>query len=240
MTINIWKRKVSIGWPVIMVGIYLLITVTLFLAYVFYEMPKKMEPIVTGTVTGAFVALIQYLWSWAEASGAGKLKELKVTNVLLTRDEANYYGRMIGDSFSRIDLMGVTAKRFLEDFADSGSPREERKVLLRALERKVKIRILVASGSGLANDSESLKKAMHAKEALSHLSANYPNFEYGYYNHKPAHSIVLVDDSCIVGPSFEGRPSQHTPAIQMESSSPLVRVYLDHFEEEWRIKQPSI
>lgn len=240
MKISIWKKKVSLGWPAIMVGIYLLITVVLFGAYVLFDIPKKLEPIVTGTVTGAFVALIQFLWSWAEADGAGKLRDLKVTNVLLTRDDASYYGRMINESFYRIDLMGVTAKRFLEDFAANESPREEKKVLIKALERKIKVRILVASEKGLSNDQVSLKKAMDTKEALASLSEKYPNFQYGYYDHKPAHSIVLVDDSCIVGPSFEGRQSQHTPAIQMEKSSPLVQVYLEHFEEEWQAKQPTI
>lgn len=237
---SIWNRTVNLRWPTLMAALYLVLTAGLFIAYLYFDISKKWEPLVTGSVTGAFFALIQFFWSWAEANGAGKLKELKVQNVLLTRDDAGYYGQMIGKSSVTIDVMGVTAKRFLEDFADTNSPRADKRVLSDALGRGVKVRILVASERGLSGDKSSVQKAASIVDTLKVLASEYKNFSYGYYDHEPAHSIVLIDDSCIVGPSFEGKPSQHTPAIQMEKSSPLARVYLEHFEKEWTAKKSAL
>jgi len=79
---------------------------------------------------------------------------------------------------------------------------------LKALDRKVKVQMLIADKSVL-NDGHK-RKAAEAEHKLKKLASDYGNFEYKYYNHLPTHSIVIIDDECIVGPIFPDVNSRDT------------------------------
>ena len=54
-----------------------------------------------------------------------------------------------------------------------------------------------------------------------------------YFQHAPAHSIFMVDSTCIVGPVFEKVESKYTPALHLQKDSPFAEKYIEHFEQEW-------
>lgn len=233
---SIWDKALRLPWSTIFICIYGGLAAILFALHLHYGPSETWSPLLTGTLTGAIIALLQFVWSMAEAGGLKKLKELKVIDVLFTRDDASYYGKLIERAEKDIVVLGTTAKRFLEDFADKESPRPDKKVLLGALERGVKVKILVASRSGLEGDEKSVQKAVDAERLMMDLRRSHSGFSYGYYEHMPTHSIVRIDDSCIVGPCFPTKESRNTPAIRMSIESRLVQSYMEHFESEWNAK----
>lgn len=129
--------------------------------------------------------------------------------------------------------MGVTAVRFFSDFADTstGAP-ENAMVLLNALGRGVRVRVLLPSNTFLPN----IKKADYdkVKTKYEELKQQHQNIEIRYFNHTAAHSIFRIDDICIVGPVFPKLESRNTPALHIMKSSPFAINYMDYFEDEWK------
>ncbi|MBN5101591.1 hypothetical protein JY461_12525 [Stenotrophomonas maltophilia] len=228
-----WEKYLRVRAPLLVLVFYLFLSLGLLIWHLWSPFVGKWEPIVTGVIAGAFIAVLQFSWDWLDAKGVAKLKSLKVSNVLVTRDEEEYYRSKIEGSKRKIDLLGSTASRFLRDFADGSTTREDKKVLLRALERNVSVRILVAEEKFLPDD-EARSQARLAKVRMKELGTKYSGFKVRYYSHSAAHSVFLVDDPCMVGPIFADRMSKDTPAIEMLVESPLVAVYLEHFEAEWK------
>lgn len=185
----------------------------------------------TGLVPGLTVALMQFLLSWAEFAQISKLRAMNIKGVLSSRDEADFYGELISKASETIDVEGVTASRLVQDFADENSHRDEKKVLIAALARGVKVRILVAESAHLAVDQK--EKFSIAARLFSSLAQRYENFEIKYFNHQPTTSIVRVDDDILVGPVFSNIESRHTPTIHTSVNSNLGSSYLKHFDTEW-------
>ncbi len=93
--------------------------------------------IVSGLVPGLVVALIQYLLQWGEYKELSRLRGMKIRNVLISRDDEDYYRDLIQAAATRIDVLGVTCTRLLADFALDDSPKPGKKALLDALGRGV-------------------------------------------------------------------------------------------------------
>lgn len=185
-----------------------------------------------GAVPGLVVALAQFILSWAEFGEISRLRRLGVKNILLTRDDPQYYGQLIERSKKTIIVMGVTSKRFLQDFADDNSPRPDRKVLLAALDRGVSVQILIASEAHL--DQKQREGFQTTKERCDQLKKKYPRiFDARAFDHAPSQSLVRIDNDVIVGPVFQKKESKHTPAIHMSAESELADSYLENFEIEW-------
>jgi len=181
---------------------------------------------------GLIVAIIQYLIAWQDYIQTEKLKKLKLKEVLYNRTIRSQYEEYIRNTNRRLDLMGVTAVRFFNDFADTsvGAP-DNAIVLLQALERGVHVRVLLPTDEFLpeAKRIDSAKVKTKYKE----LTQRYQNIEIRYFGHTAAHSIFRIDDSCIIGPVFPLLESRNTPALHVMNSSPMALNYLDYFESEW-------
>jgi hypothetical protein len=162
------------------------------------------------------------------------IKALKVKKVLLNRSDRDYYTTLIEKSQTHINIMGVTASRFLKDFADTKNTAASGKVLLTALNRNVSVKILIPSRENLSTESE--KQIFDASQSIFlNLKNSYPNqFSVRYFNHPPAHSIFEVDDEAIIGPVIPNLSSKDTPGIHMLSSSKYAETYLNYFKEEWK------
>ena len=128
--------------------------------------------------------------------------------------------------------MGVTASRFMDHFADKQSDRTETRVLLDALARQVKVRILVPKSEYLASVDDK-GNADRAKRCFEAVVTRHDNFECRYFSHVPAHSLVVVDEECIIGPVFPDVRSKDTPCIHITASSPYAKKYLEYFDKEW-------
>lgn len=191
----------------------------------------KGSGIISGLLTGFIIAFCQIWLSWYEFRKIDEYNELKIQKILSDRKDSIYYGHLISNAKKEIKIQGVTALSFLEDFANENqNALEHKKVLIKALEGKVRVTILIADKSCLDNGDK--RKADAAESKLKQLSS-FSNFEYGYYIHHPAHSIVIIDDECIVGPIFPNVGSRDTPAIHLKRDSHLAKYYEDYFNDEW-------
>lgn len=237
---SVFEKRLTI--PVHIAIFALLVVLALTFFYLFSSLSPEgkawasrdghLYVLASGLVPGLVVAIIQYLLAWFEFRELSRLRGFKIKSILITRDDASYYGNLIRGAEKRIDLIGVTAYRFLEDFASATSPKDEKRVLTDALTRKVEVRILIADSAYL--DEKQQQKAAGAIERLAELKANYSKtFDYRYYKHAPTHTLFRVDGECIVGPQFQHLPSKDTPAVHTVCDSTFAAPYLRYFDEEW-------
>ena len=213
----------------------LVITVLIWLYYSDFLVNPKWPAIITGLLTGFVVAFFQTILSLRVLQKLDKYDFLKIVDILPTRDDPNYYRPLVQNAKEEIKILGVTCKRFLDDFAncEKNAPNKN-KVLLDALDNGsgLKVKILIAAESYL--DGEEKNKAIDAKPQLANLSSKYPNqFFYAFYEHEPTHSIMVIDRESLVGPIFPGVSSKFSPAIHLKNESKFVEHYLNYFEAEW-------
>lgn len=216
---------------------FLLIAAAVVFAYNYFNVnDPKTSALYGGLTTGLIVAIIQLLIMWSDHSEIEKIKKLKIKKILPHRDDEKLYGDIIKQSEKEIRVLGNTASRFLQDFADEN--RKDKRVLLDALSRKVKVKFLLPHPKWLATDDDK-DKANIAERKIADLSIKYSNlFECRYYDHAPFHNLVMADDECLVGPIFPHISSKDSPAIYTDNSSIFVKPYLKYFEYEWERAKP--
>lgn len=225
--------KINVGLPVfVLTGLVVATGVTGYFYYRGNENTKA-TALLGGLVAGLLLVILQFLFSWTEYVALSKVTSLGIKDILVHRDDREFYKAIIAKSSSRIWIMGVTANRFMEHFADSDSDRQDTKVLLEALSRGVEVRILIPLLQNLPDDKDK-QKAESVGEAFAKTGATYSNFYVRYFSHEPAHSIFVADQSCILGPVFPGVASKDTPAIYMSAESKYAEKYLSYFDTEWK------
>jgi len=194
---------------------------------------SKLFAISAGLLSGLVVMLGQYVIEWKRDSDLELFRKTRIKDVLITRSDEAYYSALVSSSTFRIDVLGVTASRFLEDFASENNPRPEKRVLLDALQRKVNVRILLPDREFLLTEKD---KHSHdvAKARMASLANQFPGlFHYRYFSHRAAHSIVVVDSDCLLGPVFPNVDSKVTPAVRSEVAGDFSAPYLRYFASEW-------
>lgn len=229
---EIFGKRVNVSvFKVIVVA--LIITITMLSNYYWggaYD--PKMSNIIAGIITGLLIMVFQLFMNWYEYRNIEKFKRMGVKDVMPHRDSRDFYESLIRNSKKRIWVMGVTANRMLDDFADmNATNREEAQVLLAAMSRGVKVQILLPKDQYL---KDNLKTAAgQVRTAFTAIKNKYPQLEFKYFDHEPAHSIFIVDSICIVGPVFPDISSKDTPAICIEDHSPFAAKYLEYYNGEW-------
>lgn len=235
---SIYSRKLNISLPWVIAGFFVALIVIFVGASVFLTDKPWLGKegvlwlFALGAVPGLVVALAQFILSWAEFGEISRLRNLGVENVLLTRDDPHYYGKYIERANEAIVVMGVTSKRFLQDFADEHSPHTHKRSLLAALDRNVAVKILIASNAHLEQQQQEGYRI--TKERCRQLKQKYPKlFDAKAFDHMASQALVRIDNEVIVGPVFPSKASKDTPAIHITAMSLLARSYLDNFEYEW-------
>lgn len=226
-----FNKKLKIGLAKIVLTI--LVMATLILGYFFFKgsLDSKWTVLYGGLVTGLIVAIIQMLMDWYEHQQIEAFKALSIRRIIPHRDDEAYYRNLIKNSKKKIDVLGVSANRFMADFADDSVGRTEKMVLIEALQRKVNVRILVPEKQYLEEKDQAAYD--QAKKYFIKVRGQFRNFEYAYFSHIPAHSIVTVDDECLLGPVFPTLSSKDSPCIQISVQSSFATPYLNYFENEW-------
>lgn len=231
---NVFKQISTIRFSFIVFCFLIVIIVFLLILFIFDILTgPKWSSIIPGLLTGFVIALFQAFLSWYEFIKIDEYNELKIKKILPDRKDSVYYGDLISKAKKEIKMLGVTAERFLNDFAqiNQEAPDKE-KLLLRALDRCVKVEILIVDKEYLEKQEHKVS-ATNAEDRLIELSSTYSNFEYVYYKHSPTHSIVMIDDECIVGPIFPDIGSRYTPAIHLKQGSKFAEPYVKYFNTEW-------
>ncbi|MBZ0242944.1 MAG: hypothetical protein K8F24_07005 [Bacteroidales bacterium] len=214
--------------------VFFLIAVLTILYWLEVVTNPKLVTLISGLLTGFVIVAFQTWLSWVELIKLDEYNELKIIKILHGRDDREYYERLISAAEKNISVLGVTAQRFLEHFANEQNSRVGAKVLLEALGKGVMVKILIASPDELTDEKDK-NKANLANPYLRQLKEKFKdNFDYAYFKHQPVHSIFTVDDESIVGPVFPGVNSEYTPAIHLRNDSKFVTNYLKYFEGEWK------
>ncbi len=229
---KIFEKNFRVSASLIII-IVLLLSVMIIGWFYFVSDKNRLSAILGSLVAGLIVAIIQFIIAWQDYQETEKLKKLKLIEILYNRDDRLWYANYIAEATKQIDIMGVTAVRFFDHFVntDSNAP-EEAKVIIRALEKNIAIRLLLPAKDYLPND-EKKQDADKVKKKYQNLTKKYPNLEMRYFMHLPAHSIFRVDDECIVGPVFPRLESKYTPGLRLKNNSPLASKYIDYFDYEW-------
>ncbi|AEF99785.1 hypothetical protein [Methylomonas methanica] len=229
---KIYEKNISL-FTVIVIATCLVIAI-FSIAY-FYSVDKTdqaIEAILSGLISGGVIFLIQISMDAYKFKVTDKYRRLGVTDILGNKKERKFYGNLILSTNTDIKMLGKTAKDLLDDFAHEDSDDEISKALLVAIEKQRKIQFLLAHEDYLDESHKADLKSV--KSQLTLLQKN-ENFTVKYYNHIPAHSIFIVDNTCIVGPIFTGKSNRETPAIHLERHSQLAKHYEDYFDSEWEI-----
>lgn len=217
--------------------VFIILCAILLVAAVTYftiDDPSNIWGAIFGSLAaGMVVAVIQYVIAWQDYNQTDKLKKLKLIEILYTRSVRDKYANYIRGCNRKLDVMGVTGVRFFNDFADTSTQApDDATVLLNALNRNVRVRILLPSDDNLP-PSKKVDSA-RVREKYKELR-NYQNLEIRYFNHIATHSIFRIDDTCIIGPVFPELESRNTPALHVMNSSPMAVNYLNYFESEWNV-----
>lgn len=231
---EIFNRNFKFRYSTFVV-IALVVAIIICTVYYFLQSDSSSGAILGSLVAGLIVALIQLIISWRDFDMTKKVEDLRLIEILYDRDNRDYYANLINKSRREIRVMGVTAKRFFEHFADmTVGARPDAQVLIAALNRGVKVKLLLPSKEYIANN----KKASfeQVEDTLKRINSKYPEaeIEIRYFDHIPAHSIFMVDSECIVGPVFENVESKNTPALHLKNESPFAEKYVAYFEQEWK------
>ena len=229
---DVLNKSYKISASVIVAGLLMVLTAVSLIGYLAADNSDGKWGGFLGSLTaGLIVAIIQFLIAWQDYAQTEKLKKLKLIEVLYNRSARDKYTEYIKNCNRELDVMGVTAVRFFNDFADTSTQAPEgATVLLKALDRKVRVRVLLPSDDYIPE----LKKIDSARVRAKFKELyQYQNLEIRYFNHTAAHSIFRIDDTCIIGPVFPELESRNTPALHVMSSSPMAVNYLDYFESEW-------
>lgn len=218
-------------YKLIIVSVAIVVLVLLLLYY--KEIDAKHTALLGGLATGLIVAGLQLLLSWTEHIENEKIKRLRVKQILATRDDEKLYRSIIDNANRRIFMLANTAYRFLEDFADEDMTRQDKRALIQALERGVSVEILLPDAKYLTLEDDKYKAKISARK-FSNLKTKFGDkFQVRYYNHSPAHNLLIVDHECLAGPIFPDISSKNSPAIYTDDESPFIKPYLKYFEVEW-------
>jgi hypothetical protein len=237
--VSIYNRRFSVSLPwMILVSTLALLAPLVYMSLAmttksFLEKEGPMWLFAVGLVPGLAVGLMQFLLSWAEFKQISKFSSMRIKGVLDSRDSEKYYADIIAQAQVKIDVQGVTASRFVSDFADETSNRDEKKLLIAALNRGVVVRILLPEAIYLSEADQTLKFPLTAG-ILGPLAQRFPDkLMVRYFDHAAIASIVRVDDDVLVGPIFRNLLSRNTPTIHTSTGTTLAQSYLDHFDHEW-------
>lgn len=218
-----------------------LIVVLLFGVLYFYSTPPETSwtgkdshllNLSLGAFGGFFILLVQFLIDGARDKELETLQDQKIIMVLETRDDEKYYSKLITSAKSEIFVYGVTASRFINDFADGDSPRADKKIVQAAISRGVKVQIAVAAQSLLSDEDKS--KAASVREKFIKLqNAHGDKFEVREYDHAPTFALTVVDNHCLFGPVFPNRKSKDSATIHALRGGYIADLYVSQFIHEW-------
>ena len=231
---NIFKTNKKIKTISIVIGCIFLALVPIIWWYWATE-NNKLSAILSSLIAGLVIGIIQLIIAYQDYKQTEKLKELKLIEVLYNRDNREFYKNFIKQAQQNIKIMGVTARRFFEHFADDDiNASADAKVLLEVLSRNIDVKILLPASDYVDEDKKN--DVLKVRRHIEKIKEDNPNYllNVKYFEHTAAHSIFNVDDECIVGPVFPEVESKHTPALHLRSSSPLAKKYLSYFEDEWK------
>ena len=239
---EIFGKNIRVTAILMISGILVIFLIILIVIYLQLDDSNgKLSGFLASLIASLLIAIVQLGIAWFDYAKNSELRKLELKEILYNRDSRVKYKVYIKNAKCQIDVMGVTASRFFDHFGDlDDNASEEAKALIFALERGVRVRILLPSPQEkYLKSEEKMNQAKNALQKYKKLSARYDKIELKYFDHSPAHSIFRIDDSCIIGPVFPEVESKYTPALYLNNTSPMALKYIKYFESEWEKAKPA-
>lgn len=204
------------------------------LVYLLFEVDDsnvKLLGLLGGVASGIIVYLITFLSVLGPLQRVDHFDRLGVIDLLENRHDKEYYRKIVMNCRERVDVMGASCTRFVEDFLDLES---ENKVLVDALDkhRRLTVRFLIPTDDFMSQSTRNRIGDLMPK--FTELKKKYADrVQLGRFESEAAHSFVLADDHLIAGPIFAREKSKYAPAVHVAASTPFARKYAEHFEDVW-------
>lgn len=230
---NDFVRKVEAKhWHVVAFGVLLFSLSSLAAAYTIDD--QTLRTILSGVATGGLVTFVQIIFQWHTYKQLTELRSLRIKKVIPHRDDKNLYKARIDGAQNEIYLLAHTCERFLEDFANPDEERSDKRALIKALERDVKIHVLLPDPKGIKDEHERTRIESSVSRLESLQKKYCKSVEFKLFEGPSIHSVFVVDNECFVGPMFPGvKRSRNLPAIITEWDSAIGRPYVDYFKAIW-------
>lgn len=225
--------RIPAYWPALILSFFFTFLFGWFYFHIDENENSKLASLVAGFASAFLIATFQLIINVSDTLKLSKYVKTGFKEILSSRKDPKYYGKIIGDASNEILLIGVTASRFMDDFADSESADSAVPVLIQALNKHVKIKILLPKLEWLdaKKHPDFINKTLPRYQELQKTFSTL--IEMKYYNHIPTHSIVATDKIAIVGPIFPNRESKNTQSLVLTSDSEYANQYREHFHNEW-------
>lgn len=136
---------------------YVILTFSTGVVYYLTETGSKWGAVVGSLFAGLVVAIIQLIVSYQDYTRNEAFRKLRLLEIFDTRNERDVYGKYLSTASREVRIMGDTASRFFNDFANTApeAPKSDR-IVLELLRKNVEIKVLIP-------EKEYLDEAKHAK-----------------------------------------------------------------------------
>jgi hypothetical protein len=230
MNFELDKIRVPL-WIILVVAIVIVIAIFGIWYYTLDPNSSKLVGFVGGIVTGLIVYLATFLTLLRPLQELDRFHRMGVKGLLANRHDQNYYRGLVAKSKHRVDVMGASCSRFVQDFLDVES---DDKVLVDALNRHqyLKVRLLIPDDAHMSQDTQNRARSMVVK--LTALRDRFGDrVELRRFADQARHSFVLVDNDLVAGPVFDGDKSRHAPAVHVFAETAFGQKYCGHFDAIW-------
>lgn len=237
MTSFLDKRHQIPRWVIFVVGLLAALATLTYLLFVVDDKNVRLQGLLGGVASGIIVYLVTFISVVDPLKRVDHFDRMGVIDLLENRHEKEYYRKIVIGCKNRVDVMGASCTRFVEDFLDLQS---ENKVLVDALDKhkNLKIRFLIPTDKYMAQNTKNRILDLIPKFAA--LKDRYGDrVQLKRFNEEAAHSFVLADEHLIAGPIFAREKSKYAPAVHVTASTPFARKYAEHFEEVWHASTVS-
>lgn len=226
--------------PLWLIFVAALILVISGLGYWYYVLPTtdvKMIGLIGGVVTGLVVYLATFLTLLPPILEVDRFHRMGIKGLLANRHDQIYYRTLVAKSRQRVDVMGASCNRFVQDFLDLES---DDKVLVDALSKHnhLRVRLLIPEDDYMSESARERARITIAKVAA--LRGRFGDqIELRRFADRARHSFVLADNDMVVGPVFEDDKSRYAPAIHVTAETVFSQKYCNHFDAVWNKRSPN-
>lgn len=230
---NFERDKIPVPLWLIWTGVIALVVV--FLSYWYYkidESESKLIGFVGGIATNLIVYVVTFLTLLRPIQELDRFHRMGIKGLLTNRHDQVYYRKLIANSRLRVDVMGASCSRFVQDFLDVES---DDKVLVDALNkhRHLKVRLLIPSDAHMSDEVRN-RTAVTLGQITAARSTFGDRVEVRRFDDKARHSFVIADNDLVAGPVFDGSKSRHAPAVHVATETEFARKYSEHFDAMWQ------
>lgn len=218
-------------WVILASAIVIAIVILGYWYYVLDPNSVKLLGLIGALMAGLIVYLATFLTLLRPLQEYDRFNRMGIKGLLANRHDQNYYRRLVASSKHRVDVMGASCTRFVQDFLDVES---EDKVLVDALikHNDLRVRLLIPDNEHMSAEAQN-----RVRGTLDKLRAVQQRFgdrvELRRFAAHAHQSFVVVDNDVIAGPIFEEDKSRYAPAVHVTAETTFGQKHNRHFETIW-------